>query len=215
MITFRFCGIEIELHFLFFGILTIFLLIDSSGVSAYGLIASLMHESGHILALAVSGYRPQKISFELSGICLKQNPSPLSPGKEIFILLAGSGVNFSVFALSLLSAGSLQKIDTFAVVHLLLGIVNLLPFLSLDGGKVFLLLLSQCVSILTAEKIAFFLQTVLILGFTLFSVFSVLAGKINFTACILCGYLLAMTFLNEKTESPSRFRPKTKSRKHS
>lgn len=198
MIQLQFKGIQIELHFLFIGIITLFLLNDKSGISSYGIIASLMHESGHIAALCLSGYRPKTISFELSGIRLENNLSPVCFQKEIFILLAGSGVNLTVFALSLLSAGTIEKVSVFAAVHLMLGLLNLLPIASLDGGKLLILILSQYISVLSAEKIVFCIQSFLVVAFTFICVISVLSGDINFTACILCGYLVFMTFFQKQ-----------------
>lgn len=140
MLRFKLFGIEIRLNFLFFAVLTVILLTDQTGIPIWALIASCIHECGHMVAFFCFHQTPRLISFELGGIRMQgQRMEQLKTWQEAVILLAGSGVNFLVSFLHL----AVQQ-NLFASIHLLIGCFNLLPVKSLDGGKL-LELLFQCI----------------------------------------------------------------------
>lgn len=197
MIQFTICGIRIEIHFLFVGVLTMFLLIDPTGISALGLFASVIHEMGHVVALIITGYRPKRISFEMTGICLNQNNHAISYLTEIFILLAGSLTNFLIFFWCLAMEQQLDKVGVWAMIHLMLGIVNLLPMNALDGGKILRIILLQCCNVVRTDHIVFWVQLICVFVVTAFCILSVLTGKTNFTALIFCTYLIASMLLSK------------------
>lgn len=116
-----------------FGFLTVLAVLCLSGqnFSLYFL-ACLVHELGHLFCMALLGVRPACITFGAGGILITPRRDRLLPlQKELLILLSGAAVNF------LLSALFRQiSLTGAAAVQFLVGVWNLLPASSLDGGAV-------------------------------------------------------------------------------
>ena len=116
--------------------LTLFCLIDRSGILLWGVFAAFIHELGHIIAFVLVGDLPEELSFEITGIKMVRSGKAITSGKEIFQLLMGSCTNFLVFLILSYSLQTVNKVSLFAISHLILGIFNLRPIQSLDGGMI-------------------------------------------------------------------------------
>lgn len=136
MLEIKIKNITVEIRFLFFSVLTLFLLLDKTGYCFFLFLAGIIHELGHLLAFFITGYAPEKISFELCGIRLEKNNYDMSLSKQLIVLFAGSAVNFAVFFCLIFTLKSINALSVFAAGHLILGIVNLLPVTAFDGGKI-------------------------------------------------------------------------------
>lgn len=92
----------------------------------------LAHESGHLFAAKIAGLSPECITFCAAGIRLSVKNGTHSRGlfPELLLLSAGCAVNFALVPM-LVAA----KMRLWAMVSLSLGIFNLLPLSSLDGGR--------------------------------------------------------------------------------
>ena len=150
MIEFTIKGVKLRFTFLFFWFFTLLFLLDRSGILLYGLLAALIHECGHVLAFLLLHDRPEEISFEIGGIRMVRPQRPIGVAWEVFQLMMGSVTNLAVFFLLAFSLGTINRLSLFAVSHLFLGLFNLLPVTSLDGGKILQLLLEQRLSLRTA-----------------------------------------------------------------
>lgn len=146
MIEFSVKGVKVSVHFSFFAAAALLMLCKESDYAVYGLYACLLHETGHLIAMYVSGQPINKLIFYGAGIKIVQPSMFIKQGLryELIILSAGCAVNFIMYAISLLFNN-----EVFAAVNLLIGIFNLLPLNFLDGGKIILLFLY---SFLNTEK---------------------------------------------------------------
>lgn len=114
------------------------LTMDADGTAALCLLASFLHESGHILALLLLNRRPREVAVRLCGICLIPDERPLSYGRQALVLLAGPLSNAVIGG-----ALALTRASPVAVAaHFMLGGFNLLPVEALDGGQALRCLLS-------------------------------------------------------------------------
>lgn len=189
MVEFKVFGMRVRFTFWFFAVLTMILFLDRSGTAFWALTASLLHETGHVLAFFILHSKPHLLSFELSGIRLVRGGCGVSVWKEFVILSAGCAVNF-------VTAVLLQQTMPFvAAVHLCLGAFNLLPIHSLDGGKLIRLLFS-CLFPYTVSRVLSLVVSYLTVFLLLF-VGGLLCIKGNFTLLITAVYLLLM-LLSEK-----------------
>lgn len=125
MFTFKLFNIKFRLEFSFFFTVSILSLYREK-ITGLALLACLLHEAGHILAMK---FRVSLVTFSASGIKITPKTGETkSLAKEIFILLAGPSVNFLLFLL--FGEGE------FGAINLVLMIYNLLPINSLDGGRI-------------------------------------------------------------------------------
>lgn len=110
--------------------LILFLLFDRTGLGGQMVLAALVHELGHLIAMAALGEQPQSIVFGGFGVRMERRQGTrLSYQKEIWIYAAGPAVN-------LLAALLFFPNPQICRVHLLLGLFNLLPMGVLDGGQI-------------------------------------------------------------------------------
>lgn len=97
-----------------------------------------LHEAGHYLAMIASGYRNVRIFFlPFLGAATTGEPVKRTLAKELFVLLAGPVPGAALGIGLLLVPGSLEHplIVEVASFLLVINVVNLLPFIPLDGGR--------------------------------------------------------------------------------
>lgn len=135
MISFRFCGTLIRLHFSFFAVLCLYLQLCDEPWGSCCIWAALLHESGHLLAFAVQKTPPLELHFRLGGIRLVPPDDPLPFSGELLTLLGGS-------LMSLFCGCLLQPAPT-ALPHFFTGVFSLLPLPGLDGGEILSLFWSR------------------------------------------------------------------------
>ncbi len=128
---------EFSVSPLFFAVLTLFLLLDKSGIALFVILFSLLHELGHFLALLCVKTRPVSMRLTPFGIHMKL-PLNLSTEKKLAVLIAGFTVNF-VLAAVLKIFGK----EALAIVNLFMGMFTALPLYATDGGGVLAAVLQE------------------------------------------------------------------------
>ncbi len=100
------------------------------------LLAVLVHELGHIAAIALCGGRVYNLNVTLSGLCISCSGS-MGTGETVICLCVGPAAGFALaYAASYLGnlSQNLLLIKT-AGFSLVLSVYNSLPALPLDGGR--------------------------------------------------------------------------------
>lgn len=187
---------EVRLSLLFPAALVVLLTLDTSGVPAWCIAASAMHEAGHFAALLALGSRPSLISVGVFGVRVVQGASsPVGYRGNILVSLAGPLVNLISYGCLLLTGagGSVP-----AMVHLTLAIFNLLPVEPLDGGQALFCGLAIFLEEDRAERVTFLISMCTILplagaGFLLLAV-----SGYNFTLLAVSIYLALLILFKEK-----------------
>ena len=110
----------------FWVVLGLMVLLFPVRVLAGLLLAAVIHEAGHILAVALCGGRLYRIRLHIGGA--KLIAAPLSPGRELLCILAGPAAG----AVTVLAW---RVFPELAVAGLLQTAFNLLPLPNLDGGR--------------------------------------------------------------------------------
>ena len=102
------------------------------------LVALLLHEFGHIIMIYLL---KEKISvfyiIPFGFSCRLKNQSKIGQRKLLKIILAGPVTSFIVAGLAFFG------IKDFAIINLIIGIVNFIPIGSLDGGRIFRILMQN------------------------------------------------------------------------
>ena len=125
-------------------ILALMVVTDRSGVCLVTLIAALLHELGHLLAARLLKIPLGELRLGFLGARIEVRGRMLSYGEEWLLCAAGP-----LTSLAFAAAGSLfwqvwQASRLFSCASLVLGILNLLPIRTFDGGRMLECLLSAC-----------------------------------------------------------------------
>lgn len=118
----------------------------------------LLHEGAHALAGAAMGQPPERIELTPLGAVLRvEDDAKLSPGRRALMLLAGPGMTLLVCgAAILLTRAGLVSVawgHRLFVSNVSILLVNLLPALQLDGGRLLLLALEHLLPLRTAQRL--------------------------------------------------------------
>ncbi len=175
------------------------IIMDRSGMLALGIISAFFHEIGHVAAAYFQNEKIKKINFGFANIDI--TASNRNPENNLFVLASGSMTNFIlalIFKILYLYLGD-RICSIIAYQNLCIGVFNLLPIISLDGGQIFFLILNKKFDIILSEKIlktvsVIFLVPICILGFLI-----LINSKYNFSLLILSCYLISYIFFKEDT----------------
>lgn len=198
MLRFYLWGIRCRISLLFPALLTALLLLQPDGVAITCVLASLLHEGGHLLAMLLLSVPPEDCELGAFGLRMRLRGQLSGYGRNLLIALAGPLMNG-------IAAGVLHLMNASyaAAVHLLLAMMNLLPAAALDGGEIIRCVLgmlgrdSLSVPLLKVTTIL----TLLLL--TLGGIWQFLQEKENPTLLIIGIYLAVATFFSEKNEKTS------------
>lgn len=156
MFLFRIKNIRISVDV---GFLTVLAAISLTGgrLSGYSFAACIIHELGHLMQIYISGDNVKSVAFNVSGIKIVRNENRLNSFySDMAVLLSGPMANIAIaLFLLILNQGCFTS---FIAVNIVLGIFNLLPFGSLDGGSVLKLLVYNCFSPDRSRSILCFLR---------------------------------------------------------
>ncbi len=137
MMEFTVLKTKLKISPLFFAMLTLFLIVDKNGIASVVVLFSVLHETGHFLALLCAKTRPKLIEFSPFGIHVSL-PENLSTAEKVPVLMAGFLVNFLLAATFFV----LRK-PLFGYINLIIGIFTALPISATDGGAVLKTLLYE------------------------------------------------------------------------
>lgn len=168
--------------------LILFLIWDPTGLGDQMVLAAVLHEAGHLLAMACLGKRPQRIVFGGFGVRIETPPGvQVAYGKEALIYAAGPVVN-------LLLAAAFSACPAVWRTHLVLGLFNLLPMGVLDGGQILRCVLQQRMEMDRADfwmkACSFFCGVIMACG----AAAVWLTSGYNFSLLITTGYLFSLLF---------------------
>ena len=110
----------------FFPVLALMLLLFPFRFLVGVLLAALIHELGHLLALKIAGGRV--LSIRLRSFGARIEAAPMSPGRTALCALAGPAAGaLTIFAY--------KTFPELALAGLVQTVFNLLPVYPLDGGR--------------------------------------------------------------------------------
>lgn len=158
------------------------------------------HEFAHLIAAKLIGLKAEAFVLSPFGANLKlKNKFIYSMSDEIILYLSGPLLN-GILAF----IGIYFKYDFFFKINFAMFLINLMPILPLDGGMIFLRLLSSKTSFETAHGILKCFSVVLSLICLLLACLSIYAGKINISMFII-SVLLIGNVLTKREMIPCDF----------
>ena len=187
-------GIEFRLSPLFPAVVVVMLTIDRTGIAAWCVAASLLHEAGHFLMLFVLGSRPAAVIMGIFGVRVEQPPqNRLSYGQEMLVSFAGPAVNLACAAVLALLGGGMTVVS----VHLTLGLTSLLPVEPLDGGQILYASLAWKKGEEKAERVTFAASLLTLFPLAAAGFWILIQNGDNFSPLVLSLYLCLLVLFKQ------------------
>lgn len=192
MLEGQFAGVRCRVSLLFPALLTGLLLAQADSLAVSCVLASAMHEGGHLLAMIALGCAPQVCTLGAFGMRIEMGAERMvGYRRNILISLAGPLVN--LLAAPLLWAFGCEQAS---VVHLTLAVFNLLPAAALDGGQIVRCLFCLAGKEARADGWLRVLSAAVLLPLAAAAFWLFLSGRGNVTLLIVSGYLTTLIFLH-------------------
>ena len=157
-------------------------------------IVIILHEYAHHFIAKKLGYKLKRMYVLPYGVCLSYNDTLFSEKDEIFIALAGPTINIicCLLCVSLwwLFPETYYYLDYFCFCNLILATFNLIPCFPLDGGRVFVGLLSSKIDREKALKISIFINYI-VSAVLLIAFIVSLFNDVNFTYLFISIFLFS------------------------
>ena len=169
-------SVKIRAGFPFFAVTAFFLSGELWLNYLYALIFSLLHETGHLLAMVYFGCIPDSIVFGMSGIKITKKELSLSPIQECVTALSGPFVNLIMMLIFSFCMKSLPF-----VINTGLLIFNLLPLKNLDGGRFIYNMMLHFSDNIHAVRVLFAAECITLIFLIILLIFSLIKDFANTT----------------------------------
>lgn len=191
---------KVSITFPFVAFLSGSVIFDKSGAVIWGLLSALLHEMGHIAAMSIKGGTPYEIQFKLFDISiLDKNRIQNGYKDDILILAAGSAVNILMFCFLYI----VYKITKLEFLHipmtenLFLGIMNILPIESLDGGQILYAILCLKGKEKSSSTVLQVVSFMVLVPLTALGFYILIKSNHNFSLLMISCYLMALVLLKQ------------------
>ncbi len=183
--------------FTFFAVVAFLVFVDTQGTAVLSLIACMLHEGGHLLAMAVCCVPPEKITFYGGGIAIRKDLDGCSFLKQLFILSAGCAVNLLTALSCLVFLPDSEYAEVFAAVNILILAFNLLPLGCFDGAQILetvsVRFFGYTAAVIIKRTLGIVFSVLLIVGVLLYSFYYKEAVSLSLAFAVL--YLLIAQFI--------------------
>lgn len=179
---FRIKNTQIIISFTFFALVLLLNIFKRTEFLYISIFSAILHEIGHLIALKIYGIEITEFRISLFGCNIKTNKNNrINYNKEILISFFGPFANLFLSAFLFVVNFNLncELVENIIIVNLVMGLFNLLPFNSFDGGKIIKLLIENKLN----ERIADFTVSI-----------------ISFVVLIPFSYIAFLNFLNNKSD---------------
>ncbi len=189
---FKICSTQIELSYTLICFAAIGIIVTSFKGFLFCFLSLIIHEAGHLTAMSILGFSPKRIKLSPFEISISDNSRYCRRFFDNFlIILCGPLFNFICFTLLyLLYLLCYDALFPFAAVNLSVGLFNILPVMSLDGGQLLYLILSRRLSEESAEKVVNIITFVFIFPLAALGFLLLFKSRYNFSLLFVCVYLI-------------------------
>ena len=132
--------------------LAVMILTDRTGVSLLTVFAAFLHECGHLAAARLLRIAPGQMRLDFLGARMEIMGRVLSYGEEWLLCAAGPLMSLVTAAGAAMLWGISMHAQIFSCASLVLGLLNLLPIRTFDGGRMLEVLLSGVFGVRTAAR---------------------------------------------------------------
>ena len=192
---------KIKINF-FAVMLFLSIIISCSYYALIPLLAATLHELGHILSAKICGVRLNNFNVGILGARLGMGNAVCSYGNEIIICASGPMMNFIsayfTFMISKLFCVNNEISDIFILSSVSLGIINILPIRSLDGGRIISAVISRIGNVRSAEIILDILSFITLFTLWCISLYLLLKNASSLSLFVFSVSIFASIFLEDE-----------------
>lgn len=163
-----------------------------------GIISSLMHELGHIIAVKAKKCSIDRIKLGCVNADIFLNGGNLTD--KIIILFSGSMMNFFIAVIFKIMCSVYYDVNIFQTIYLqnlCIGILNLLPISTLDGGCIFLSLLNEKIDSIVALRVYNIVSFIFLIPLFCIGMWILITSEYNFSLILLVTYLISCILLKK------------------
>ena len=195
--TVRVCAIgqmELRVHPLTVLVLAGACVLGRIGALLQAMLALSLHEAAHAVVANVFCCRIDSVELQPFGGVARMREAGLTPHAERCIALAGPVASFVIAGVTAVVCDIVpavaDRMQTFLSCNLTLGLINLLPALSLDGGRVARSLMSQRFAAAVALRVTAWTGIATGVGMLALFIVATVRGAYNLTLPVMGFFLL-------------------------
>lgn len=160
---------------------------------------AFLHEMGHLFSAKKLGYKIKNITVLPFGITVKLKNMLFDDWKEeILVAASGPFVNVILALFFYIIKKSYQlDLDFYIIANLCMAIINLVPIMPMDGGRIFTGFLSSKLGEARAFKFSMSLSKVLIYIMLILGVVFLRKTGYNFSIATICMFLFCNMFFEQ------------------
>ncbi|MDD4815588.1 MAG: M50 family metallopeptidase [Clostridia bacterium] len=187
---------KLGIHPLFFALGIVFVIVGLSKLFLVYLLVVILHELAHSFVAQKLGYKIDKVFLLPFGVGLTLEQNFVDEKDEIIVALAGPILNFFLgficIALWWIEPLIYNYTQEFVFANIVTGLVNLLPCYPLDGGRIFVGLMSKKFDRKKSLKYCFLINYLISFIFLIYFLFNY-TNNINFTFIIMAIFIFLGT----------------------
>ena len=199
--TIKLFDTTLKINIIFVAIIAVVVILDKTNVALLGILASVLHELTHIITMFFCNSRPFKIILTPFGAkIIADNSLSRSYLKDIIISLSAPLLNLLIFIVFSLINNFFANdyLMQFALVNLFVGLFNLLPIISLDGGNALYSLLCMKLTENKSFLIVNIISFLILIPIATLGFFLLLKSRYNFTLLLTSLYLMFIIIFKRK-----------------
>lgn len=188
--------IKIKISFPFVSMIALALVSKPNSYYLLSILAAFFHETGHFIAMYFCKGRVKEISLSVFDFkIIDKNINTRTKFDDIIITMMGCVSNF-IIAILCLCVKNNDLTYNFMICNLLIGIFNILPISSFDGGRILTLLLDKYEKSI-ADRILFIISLITVLPLFVFGIIIIIRTKCNYSLLAVSIYLILIMILKK------------------
>ena len=184
---FRLFSVDFYFPFLVVALMSTVMILDTTFKVCACLVSAIIHETGHLIAMCLFSIKPKSITLKAFDIVIDADISN-SFWSDLTVTLSGPLFNL-LFSLAFFPVSKLLSLANICI-----GIFNLLPIQTFDGGHALTLLLCSRFSAHTSEKIIKVITFLFLVPFFFVGIMVLFYSKYNNSLLLISLYLVAILF---------------------